>query len=749
MQRLGGVRWLGPPSQGPKADGAGDPAAADAEEEERPAELLQEWTVPKSIVITVERAKDLRDMSSLGRMDPYAEVIYGVHSRHELRKQTRVRKHGGRTPRWRDQFTIPLRKNKAEVEVNVFDSDRVGRDNFIGRTLVQLEPIFRTAGQVSEEWHTLHERHGTAHNHGSILLKIECDDKVRTGCAAKVRMFCRWFANLGPKMWDSLKDNHPWISCIFVDPDDTFTRPQRTTVLMTVIFGNLCIAAILEDVPQCLPSDLGYPDCVGFQEELALIEANGTALDDEDDTNWKQFFTTIVIISVCMLPCDRVFVTMFEKMEGTRQSSHGRGPAGRMWDLPEVPSTDNNIVARAQASIRGFLARRKHRLEAQARNMIKTEAWTAGSVARPGSLGFLAPPAAGDATRIRHRLYPRHAQRTPSAEASGAEASGAEDGEQAEQAGRTGVSSLASRLPAHIRDVETVELEMTGPHTPFGKALRQLDSSSSGADGAPAAPSGPTQRELFGSPVAKGGKSDELFLADFAPTARPPPSATPSAPTVPPPRAGSFFRRRAFPTAGGRAAAANPRPPVLTQYDPTLRYILTDLETALLIRVQACGRGMALRARLRRGWRAEWQAITHEKLARLWRKLHIVALVVGTVQMKRKRYVRRQRRLAKKAAKQQKAEDEDGVELPAWYAYVAWTSAVVWCVLCGLYTMVLALVWGPVTTLDWLFMSFGALGYGGAVQDVFKIWVMVVAGDQMEFLVDLYMEFMDFMPFQI
>ena len=82
-------------------------------------------------------------------------------------------------------------------------------------------------------------------------------------------------------------------------------------------------------------------------------------------------------------------------------------------------------------------------------------------------------------------------------------------------------------------------------------------------------------------------------------------------------------------------------------------------------------------------------------------------------------------------------------------AYVAWTSAVVWCVLCGLYTMVLALVWGPVTTLDWLFMSFGALGYGGAVQDVFKIWVMVVAGDQMEFLVDLYMEFMDFMPFQI
>ena len=55
-----------------------------------------------------------------------------------------------------------------------------------------------------------------------------------------------------------LKDNHPWLSCIFIDPDDTFTRPQRTTVLFCVIFGTLMLdgesrptAAIPMESPYC------------------------------------------------------------------------------------------------------------------------------------------------------------------------------------------------------------------------------------------------------------------------------------------------------------------------------------------------------------------------------------------------------------------------------------------------------------------------------------------------------------------
>jgi hypothetical protein len=764
MQRLGGIRWLGPPradkepadvvEDAEEAAEDGEQAAdlkaeiledAAAEEDEaRPAEMLEEapdWKVPKSgnLQIVVERAKDLKDVSSLGRMDPYTALVYGSHSKDEIRKTTRVRKHGGRNPRWRDQFSIAIGKSPPILEVNVYDKDKVGRDNFIGRTIVDLLPVLKHPGQQHDQWYEVHERHGSEKFHGSIRLKLQYDTgKAKTGWGKKIADGCRWVLNLGPKMWDALKDNHPWISCLAVDPDDGFTRPQRTTVLMTVIFGNLCIAAILEDVPQCLPQDPGYPDCAGYQEQLA--EEAGEEVDDS--TDWAQFFGTIMIISVCMLPCDRVFVTMFEKMEGHKQSDHGRGPAGRMWDMPEVPSSDNGVIAGTQAVIRGFLARRKHAREEQARKMIKTVAWTADTALRPGGIGLLAPPAPGDPTRIRQRLYPRHPVVDPSDEKTTAQGRDGDDHGQQMITAEERTQVLASRLPGQVSSVETIAAEMTGAHTPYGKALRQLGPKPA-ASSSPLAQQ-PTQRALFGTEGADTGadKSDALALAGFTPA--PPP---PSAPAAPPPRAGSFFRRRAFPV--GSASGRNPRPPVLTHYDPELRYILTDLETALLIRVQACGRGMALRARLRRGWLAEWEAITHEKVCRMRRRMYMVSLVVGTIQMKRKRYLRRQKRLAKAAKKQQQAEEEENAELPPWYGYVAWTSAILWCILCGLYTLVLGIVWGPVTTLNWLFSSFAAMGYGGVIQDTFKIFLMVLLADQAEMLIDIYYEFMDFMPFQI
>jgi len=127
----------------------------------------------------------------------------------------------------------------------------------------------------------------------------------------------------------------------------------------------------------------------------------------------------------------------------------------------------------------------------------------------------------------------------------------------------------------------------------------------------------------------------------------------------------------------------------------------------------------------------------------------MVSIVIGAVQMKRKRYLRRQKRLAKKAKEAEKAEEEEDETLPAWYGAVAWTSAIIWCILCGLYTLVLGIMWGPVTTLDWLFSSFAAMGYGGVIQDTFKIFLVVLLSDQAEMLIDIHPEFMDFMPFQI
>lgn len=758
VQRLGGIRWLGPVTDAQSAGASkGSEASAEQnegndlnakqledEDEARPAEMLEdpEWKPPKfgAVRLVVERARQLKDVSSLGRMDPFAELVYGSHSNAEVRKTTRVRKHGGTNPKWRDQFTIPIGKAPPVLEVNVYDRRGSGEDSFVGRAYVDLVPALKCEGERHGEWYQLHEKHGSAKFYGEIFLKLKYEaHAANAGYRKRIVQCCQYLWNLGPKMLDALKDNHPWFSCLLVDPDDTFTRPQRITVLMTVIFGNLCIAAILNDVPPCMPQDAGYPDCVAYQKEQAAAERRSQGLPEEtgdEATNWKQLFGTIMIISVCMLPCDRIFVSMFEKMEGFKQSDHARGPGERVWDLPEVPSSDTRVIAGAQALIRGFLARKRHEREQRARKMIKTVAWSADASLRPGGIGLLGPPGPGDTTRIRHRLFPRH----PAADADDPSAVQAEHTDDMMVGDKEKTLALTSRLFGRLSSAESIAVEVTGPHTPFGKALRQLDRPKA-ASSFPVPPT--TQRALFTGDAGGSDRSDELAFAGLAP---PPPGATPSAPDAPPPRGGSFFRRRAFPVGG--PSGNNPRPPVLTHYDPKLRYILTDLETALLIRVQACGRGLALRARLRRGWLAEWEAITHEKVARLRRKLYMVSLVVGTIQMKRKRYIRRQKRLAKRLKKQQEAQEEEQAELPPWYGYVAWTSAITWCILCGLYTLVLGIVWGPVTTLDWLFSSFGAIGYGGVIQDNFKIFMMVLLSDQAEMLVDIYYEFMDFMPFQ-
>ena len=230
---------------------------------------------------------------------------------------------------------------------------------------------------------------------------------------------------------------------------------------------------------------------------------------------------------------------------------------------------------------------------------------------------------------------------------------------------------------------------------------------------------------------------------------------TPQVPSGPAPMIRQpFLRRRAFPTGTSLV-----RPHVLTHYSPGLRYMLTDRERKLLARVQAYGRGLALRAQLRRWWVAEWQACFYDKLQRLRRKLHICSLLIGMIQIKRQRYVRRKRRMARHAATRvetsvaaaagKKSNEEARETYPPWFNAVAWASVIMWCVWCGFYTLVLGIFFGPVATLNWLFGSLGSMGYGGVVQDTFKIGLVVALQDQAEFLVDLYLEFMDFMPFAI
>jgi hypothetical protein len=67
----------------------------------------------------------------------------------------------------------------------------------------------------------------------------------------------------------------------------------------------------------------------------------------------------------------------------------------------------------------------------------------------------------------------------------------------------------------------------------------------------------------------------------------------------------------------------------------------------------------------------------------------------------------------------------------------------------GLYTLAICVYFGPVASLEWLLCCFSASGFEAFVQDPLKIAIVVILGDQAEYLVDLYLEFMDYMPFQL
>jgi hypothetical protein len=765
------------------------------EEEEMPFKLPKEG----AIELMIDRAHELKDVAAVGRMDPFCEVIYAMHHSKEQRHHSRTRKHAGRTPHFRDRMIFQVVKNCTTLDLELWDADVAGADEFIGRGKVDLLPFFKSPEHSHTLWVKLSDRHANTYN-GEVMLHVKYTAQQRTGFMTKVVFCARWFADIGPKMWDSMKENHPWISCIFVDPDEEFTRPQRVTILMAVILGNFCIAAILLETPPCLPTNAdgtpnpGYPDCAAYEacnpEDHADVYPDCPEEEEDegcDATCWKQMFTTIVIISVILLPCDRTFIFMFEKMQADKKSRYGRGPGGRVWDLPEVPREDTTAITHAQSLIRGFLVRRKHRRAQQARRMFKTHAWTAG-VSSGSMRGLLAPPLVD--SKIRTRLYPRHVDQT---------------------------EYLASVLPGTANDshaLEKITLSVTGEHTPYGKAVaklrqqrvapppeteteadvrRELFTTGAVAPGATVPLTAP-QRAAAAAGGGGGGGGDSApsqggggAPARARPLPRPPPGRSGAAgaaggaggsssssvalvavpPPMPAPPAGSrrrsaargeggaaggapppaFMRRRAFPMSAAQQMA---KPQVLAHYDQSLQYILTDHEQHLLVRVQAACRGFALRARLRRGWYTQWRAGAADRIGHAKRRLKIVALVVGTIQMHRGRYARRRRRMERKAAKGgEEEEDEEEVRFPPWFKYVAWGSVIGWCLLCGFYTFILGLLFGPVATLDWLFGSFGALGWEGCVQDTFKIFVVVMLADQAEMLVDYYYEFMDFMPCQI
>jgi hypothetical protein len=164
----------------------------------------------------------------------------------------------------------------------------------------------------------------------------------------------------GARWWRSMKQNHVWFALFSAKPEDAISRFQRLLVLLSLVVGYSAIAAMVVGPGQCLPQDPGYPDCPWNDNTDGQ-----TALGALVDINYGQLVGRAVVCAILLLPLDRVFVAIFDRVPPPPGASYSDSPASIAWVLPHQlvgqggQFTHVENVRKVQAHARGFLFRRE------------------------------------------------------------------------------------------------------------------------------------------------------------------------------------------------------------------------------------------------------------------------------------------------------------------------------------------------------------------------------------------------------
>ena len=119
-----------------------------------------------TLVVIVDRAKNLPNRKTMGKQNPYCAARLGKEA-----KKTETDKRGGQTPRWlallfyncdtilmcvRDQelrFTVHDSPDYQQLKVSIFNDDK--KTELIGETWVALDQIIVPGGGTNDLWHGL------------------------------------------------------------------------------------------------------------------------------------------------------------------------------------------------------------------------------------------------------------------------------------------------------------------------------------------------------------------------------------------------------------------------------------------------------------------------------------------------------------------------------------------------------------------------------------------------------------------
>ncbi|RYP78363.1 hypothetical protein DL771_000548 [Monosporascus sp. 5C6A] len=103
-----------------------------------------------TLVVIVDRAKNLPNRKTIGKQDPYAAARLGKEA-----KKTTTDIRGGQTPKWDQElrFTVHDSPDYYQLKLSVFNDDK--RTDLIGETWIDLRDIIVQGGGQSDQWHSL------------------------------------------------------------------------------------------------------------------------------------------------------------------------------------------------------------------------------------------------------------------------------------------------------------------------------------------------------------------------------------------------------------------------------------------------------------------------------------------------------------------------------------------------------------------------------------------------------------------
>ncbi|KAK6339220.1 hypothetical protein TWF718_008642 [Orbilia javanica] len=113
------------------------------------ADMATDGPLIGTLVAVVDKAKNLPNLKSIGKQDPYCVLRLGKHV-----KRTEPDKRGGQTPKWDAELRFPVHDSSdyRHLKIVIFTDDK--KTELIGECIVSLDTILDTSGGgQSDGWH--------------------------------------------------------------------------------------------------------------------------------------------------------------------------------------------------------------------------------------------------------------------------------------------------------------------------------------------------------------------------------------------------------------------------------------------------------------------------------------------------------------------------------------------------------------------------------------------------------------------